>query len=353
MAYSGWHGDVVSDSVAVLGAALLAGNGVVFRAPAAAPETARLIAELAVEAGVPDGLVQVVDSDADLGGMGGVDAFFYRGPRAGAVELTAAAGARDVPVPVYTDVLGGNSVYVDGSADLEDAATLVCTAAFLDCGRHRAAVDRVFVDARVYAPFLNMLATEVRNLRAGPAFDIDAHVGPAVGLAGGSAIDDVVRVVKDAVDGGAVVAAGGQPGKFGSGIYTPTLLADCTERMEIMGGGQSGYGNGDVVVGPVVGVMPVPRSRGDEDLVRLVNQQRHVRSFAWFEGGQGDGDGEADGSEAEAARAAERPFDAFARSHASLALHNRVGVVSPNLPDGFFGTDGLRAFLRRKAVVVE
>lgn len=189
----GGAGSPWAEPVLEAAAAVLAGNGVVL-APAHA-QVGERIAGVFGRAGVPDGLLQVVDPEADLEG--------------------ACVAVTELEPPVGKATM----VVLDG-APLSRTVTGAVWAAFARSGRGRTAVGRVIVTPSVADPLLRRLEVAARRLRVGDPNDPQTEVGP---LATERDLERVEALVTEAVAGGAVLVCGGRSGAEGL-FYAPTVL---------------------------------------------------------------------------------------------------------------------------------
>jgi acyl-CoA reductase-like NAD-dependent aldehyde dehydrogenase len=208
-------------------AALLAGNGVVFSSPVAGLGE-RLVGVLG-RAGLPDGLVQVVDGAADEDLDAACD-------RATAIGLTGPRGAMLV---------------LDG-APLDAAAAAALWAAFSRAGHGPASVGRLVAVPAVAGALVERLAAGARRLRTGDPLDPATEVGP---LAAPGEVERVEALVADAVDRGARRLCGGP---LGGDRYAPVVLAGVAPDARVLRG---------PVPGPVLAVL---EAATEADAIALV-----------------------------------------------------------------------------------
>ncbi|MDW3219417.1 MAG: NAD-dependent succinate-semialdehyde dehydrogenase [Acidimicrobiales bacterium] len=205
--------------------ALGAGNAVVIKPPKETPLTALRVAELLHEAGVPDGVVNVVPT-TDSG------SWFDAATEHRATRMVSFTGSTEVGrvllrrcaerVLKVAMELGGNAPFiVFDDADLDAAVEGAIVAKMRHSAETCTAANRFFVEAGVSDAFTEKLAAAMGELKVGNGFDADVSCGPMINPA---AIDSIGSLVTAAVDGGASVAVGGHvldgPGYF----YEPTVL---------------------------------------------------------------------------------------------------------------------------------
>ena len=243
--------------------ALAAGCTVVLKPAAETPLTALAVAELLREAGVPDGVVEVVPT-TDAAGVVGT---WLGDPRVRKLSFTGSTGvgrqllrqAADRVLKASME-LGGNAPFVVlEDADVDAAVRGAMVAKFRGGGQACTAANRLYVHRSVAAEFMQRLVDEVEELTVGPAAD-GAAIGPLISRA---AVERVSASVDAAVRAGARVAAqAGVPSAPGH-FFPPTVLVDVPEDAAILG---------EEVFGPVA---PVVVWDDEAELLRLVNDTEH------------------------------------------------------------------------------
>jgi succinate-semialdehyde dehydrogenase/glutarate-semialdehyde dehydrogenase len=208
-----------------LGPALAAGCTVLLKPAEETPLTAVLIAELLREAGVPDGVVNLVVTDEPAPLVEAVLA----DPRVRKLSFTGstAVGRRllELCAPQVISAsleLGGNAPFVVlDDADLDVAVAQAMAAKMRNGGEACTAANRFLVHESVAEEFTAAFTAAMAAVRVGPGFEEGAQLGPLINAA---AREKVERLVADAVDRGARVRTGGEslpgPGFF----YPPTVL---------------------------------------------------------------------------------------------------------------------------------
>ncbi len=221
-----------------IGPALAAGCTVVLKPAEATPLCARATVEILVEAGLPDGVVNLVTA-LDPKPIGevftshpDVAKLTFTGSTAVGRVLAGAAGANLKRVSVE---LGGHAPFVVfPDADPVRAAKGAAALKFLNAGQACISPNRLYVHRSQVDPFVSTMTERVGRVRAGNGLDDGVGVGPLVNDA---AVAKVAAQVQDARDKGAEVPVGGQrldTGEFADGhFYAPTLLCNVTEDMTI------------------------------------------------------------------------------------------------------------------------
>jgi aldehyde dehydrogenase (NAD+) len=226
--------------------ALVAGNAAVVKPAEQTPLSALRLAELCAEAGVPDGVVNVVNGYGDPAGAAlssheGVDTITFTGSvPTGQVIMEAAAGT---VTPVTLELGGKNPAIVFPEADLDAAADWITTAIFTNAGQICSAADRVVVHDDVHDELVDRLVDIADSQEVGPGPD-DYDVGP---LASAEQLEKVTRYIEVGTKEGATLAAGGdaldRPGYF----VEPTVFVDVEPDMRIAQ---------EEIFGPVLSVIP-------------------------------------------------------------------------------------------------
>ncbi|MEK7752296.1 MAG: aldehyde dehydrogenase family protein [Acidobacteriota bacterium] len=203
-----------------LAPALAAGNAVVVKPHPAATETTLLLAELCSQAGLPDGMFNVVPGERKaalaLAAHAQVSMITFTGGVAAAEALARAAGAKK-----FCAELGSNAAnIVLADANLEDAAQKIARAAFEASGQQCISAQRVIVEISVFDRFLALFVEAAKSLKVGAPADPSTDIGPMVNAA---AAERIMDLVKDAVERGARVAL--MPERQGATVSPAILMA--------------------------------------------------------------------------------------------------------------------------------
>lgn len=206
--------------------ALICGNTAVLKAAEDAPLTAFLFAELAQRAGLPHGVLNVVQGYGAEAGEAlvmhpDVAVISFTGSTAVGRRIAALAGQRLAKVSL--ELGGKNPLVVCDDADLDQAVKWTVLSAFSNAGQRCAAASRVIVFDAIYEVFREKLLSAVGRLRVGPG-DMD-DFGPVINV---RQLDNMITAVERAACRGAVVSAGGGrltgPQHAGGYYMAPTVI---------------------------------------------------------------------------------------------------------------------------------
>lgn len=253
-------------------AALAAGCTVVARPSEYTPLTAMELVRILAEAGVPAGVVNLVNGEP--GPMG--EAMMAH-PACAKVHFTGSVRVgkllMDMASKTVTRLsleLGGNApVLVCGDVDLETIAAGAVAAKFRNSGQVCVAPQRFLVQRRVADEFLDRVARRVETLRVGPGLDRQTEVGPLINA---RQRDRVAALVQSAQASGASVRVGGArpPDRDKGYFYQPTLVGGVTTSMAMFN---------EEIFGPV---MPVASFDDLDEAIAMANATRYgLAAFVW------------------------------------------------------------------------
>lgn len=243
--------------------ALAAGNTVVLKPAEWSPLTASLLADIAAEAGLPDGVLNVVQGygeevGAPLVAHPGVRRISFTGSVPTARSIAAAAAPNLTPLSLE---LGGKSpLLVFADADLDLAADLAVEQ-YDNAGQVCLAATRLLVDASVAAEFTERLLDRVGRLVQGDPRDEATDIGPQIHRRHFERVDGFVR--RAAAAGARTLAGGGPNTDLGGLYYRPTLFTDVPEGAEILA---------EEVFGPVLTLQTFTT---EEQAVAMANATRY------------------------------------------------------------------------------
>ncbi len=239
--------------------ALAAGNTVVLRPSSATPFTGLIIGEIFQEAGLPDGVMNVINSRTaqaeTLISDPSVETIMFTGSVPVGRRVMELA-SRNL-THVILELGGKDPMIVLEDADVEKAVRGALWAGFMNTGQSCASVERVYVDKRVAEPFLDRLVNLTKALRVGDPLDPETDIGPMTTL---GQLETVEAQIAEARSRGAQVLCGGarlqtRPGYF----LMPSVLSQVDHSMKIMK---------EETFGPA---LPVMTFSGIEEALALAN----------------------------------------------------------------------------------
>lgn len=239
--------------------ALAAGCTAVVKPASETPLTALALARLAVRAGLPKGVLNVVTGKAAV-----VGDVLTSHP---AVRVVSFTGSTEVGKKlivqcastvkkIYTE-LGGNAPFiVFDDADLDAAVEGVLISKFRNMGQTCVCANRIYAQAGIHDAFVDKLKAAVAKLRVGDGREAGVTQGPLVNM---KAVEKVEQHIADAVRKGATVALGGARSPLGGSFFAPTVLTGVTADMAVAR---------EETFGPLA---PVFRFETEEEAIALAN----------------------------------------------------------------------------------
>lgn len=206
--------------------ALAAGCTLVVKPAEQTPFSALALAALAQQAGIPDGVFNVVTGDPmaigqELTSNPAVRKLSFTGSTQTG-RLLLAQCAHDIKRVSLE--LGGNAPFiVFADADLDQAVAGALAAKYRNSGQTCVCTNRFYIQDEIYAAFAERFQQAVAELTVGNGLDSDTHLGPLINQA---ALDKVQRHIADAVDKGAQLLLGGKPHALGGNFFEPTILTE-------------------------------------------------------------------------------------------------------------------------------
>ena len=256
-----WNGPTAAAAFGLF--PLCAGNSVVLKPAEQTPMTAVVVAELALEAGIPPGVFNVVQGVGETVGAAvvahpHVDAISFNGSVDTGRAIQASAAARVKRVCLE---LGGKSpsiIFPD--ADLEAAAGAVMSGVWGASGQVCTCNTRVLVHESVYDELLERVVGGSRALRIGGGFDPDTEMGPLVSAA---QLERVQRYVQIGLDEGAELTLGGERHGDRGYFHQPTIFTSVRNDMRIAQ---------EEIFGPVMSVL---KFSSEDQAYRIANDTEY------------------------------------------------------------------------------
>ncbi|NGM69821.1 aldehyde dehydrogenase family protein [Natronolimnobius sp. AArcel1] len=228
--------------------ALATGNTLVLKPAKVAPGVALEIFKALDEAGLPDGVANVVVGPGSTVGNElvvheDVDAVSFTG--SGQVGHMIYDKATDDGKRVQTELGGKNPTVVSDTADVEEAAAIIAAGAFGTTGQSCTATSRAIVHTDVYDEFVDAIVAEAESIKIGPGKESD--MGPQVNESELEGTLDYIEVAEN--EGATLATGGGQPDEFDEGHFVePTVFTDVDNEFRIAQ---------EEVFGPVLAVIEV------------------------------------------------------------------------------------------------
>ena len=244
--------------------ALAAGNTVVVKPPEWAPLTASMLADIAHDAGLPDGAFNVVQGIGEEAGAAlvanpDVDRIAFTGSVPTGKLVAASAGANLTPVSLE---LGGKSPFVAfDDADM-DALVKQAVGQFDNAGQVCLAGTRLLVQREIYDGFLDRFVEAAAAIRQGDPRDDATDIGPQITREHFDRVDGFVR--RAITDGAKPVLGGGPNDDLGGLYFRPTAFVDAPAGSEILR---------EEVFGPVLTVQAFT----DEDEAVVARERHRLR----------------------------------------------------------------------------
>jgi succinate-semialdehyde dehydrogenase/glutarate-semialdehyde dehydrogenase len=319
----------VYQPVRVLAANLMAGNAVLLKHAALCTGSGLMLRDVCLEAGLPQGLFDVVVIDHDTS-----DKLIAHKLVRGVTMTGSDTAGRQIGQQAAKHLkksvleLGSNDAYlVLEDADVELAVKTCVAGRIFNNGETCVSAKRFVVTASVYDAFVTAFVDQMKAIKMGDPTAQDTQLGP---LSSKEQFIMLSKQVDKSVDGGAELLCGGTPPK-GVGQYFPaTVLANCQL-------GTPAYD--DELFGPVAAII---KAKDDQDAIRIANDSRY-----------GLGGGIFTKDEKKAVKLARDHFDT------GMVRINSFGTADPNMPfggvkDSGFGREhggfGMKEFVNTKAI---
>jgi len=230
-----------------------AGNTAVWKPSEYAPMSCAMVADLFVEAGLPKGVINVVQGMGDIGAAlvehTSVDGIFFTGSTATGKLIAAKAGLR----PHLLELGGDGPFIILPDADIDAAVEGAMNGCFYYAGQVCTSAERLIVHEKVHDEFVKKLKARTKRLRIGDPAQKETEMGP---LCNNATLRRVVEHVNDAVAKGAIIEQTG----LEEGLYYPaTILTGVTTDMLIAQ---------EETFGPVA---PIIKVRSADEAIKIAN----------------------------------------------------------------------------------
>ena len=251
-------------------AAMAVGCTTVVKPASQTPFSALAVAVLAKEAGLPDGVFNVITGSAseigkELTSNSLVRKISFTGStEVGKILLEQSAST----VKKVSMELGGHApLIVFDDADMDEAVAGAMQSKFRNSGQTCICTNRIFVHEKIYDEFLNKFTEEVSKITVGNGLEDGIVSGPLIDK---SSLEKVIDHVKDAVNTGAKIAIGGDIHSIGGNFYQPTVLSNVSRRAKI---------TFEETFGPVA---PLYKFSSDDEVIEMANDTPYGLASYFF-----------------------------------------------------------------------
>lgn len=307
--------------------ALAGGNAVLYKPSEFATLTGMKFRKLLWDAGIPSDVFECAIGEGDVGNIlleADLDGYFFTGSYKTGKYIAEKVAPKLVPLQL--ELGGKDPLYImDDVVDVKQSAINAAEGAFYNNGQSCCAVERIYVQSKIYDQFLEEFVKEVKRYQIGDPMEDNTFIGPVTRL---PQIEILMNQISDAVDKGAKILTGGQR-ISGKGYYIePTVLSDVNHNMLVMR---------EESFGPIIGIQKVA---SDEEALALMQDTEYGLTSAVFSSDQS------------------RAENVLSHLNSGTAYWNCCDRVSPNVPwsgrknSGVGSTlsyQGIRAFVQPKA----
>ena len=246
--------------------AMAAGCTIVIKPAEQTPLSALALADLAIRAGIPNGVINILTADADnsiaIGKTLCESPIIRHISFTGSTEVGRILMAQSAPtVKKLALELGGHAPFiVFEDADIDAAVAGAIISKYRNSGQTCVCANRIYVHKKVHDEFVEKFAKAIQTIKVGNGLEEGILQGPLIDQA---ALAKVERHVADALSKGAKLIAGGKPSTLGGTYYEPTILDHVTSDMLI---------TVEETFGPVA---PILSFESDDEVIKLANQSQY------------------------------------------------------------------------------
>lgn len=242
--------------------ALLAGNAVMYKPSEYSTLTGLEIETLLHEAGVPANVFQLAIGGKKVGDQlldMPMDGYFFTGSYKTGKYIYEKVAPK--MVPCQCELGGKDPLYVaDDVADIKSVAAATADGAFYNNGQSCCAVERIYVNEKVYDRYVEEFVKEVKSYKMGPPTEDSVYIGP---LTRKEQLELLQAQVDEAINNGATINTGGKR-RDGKGFYfEPTVITNVSHHLGVMK---------DESFGPIIGIMKV---KDDEEAIKLMSDTEY------------------------------------------------------------------------------
>ena len=242
--------------------ALLSGNAVMYKPSEYSTLTGLQIEKLLKQAGIPENIFQVAIGAGNVGQLLlelPFDGYFFTGSYKTGKYIYEKIAPK--MVPCQCELGGKDPLYVaDDVKDIKAVAAGTADGAFYNNGQSCCAVERIYVNEKVYDQYINEFIREVKSWKIGSPLQEGIYIGP---LSRKEQLIALEGQLIDAVNKGAIILTGGKKINGKGYFFEPTVLVNVTHDMNVMK---------DESFGPVIGIMKV---KDDEEAIKLMKDTEY------------------------------------------------------------------------------
>ncbi|MCA2016421.1 aminobutyraldehyde dehydrogenase [Vibrio tritonius] len=252
-----------------IGPALAAGCCSILKPAPTTPRTSLLLGAIAKEAGLPDGVLNILSGDNETG------ALLTAHPDVQMISLTGSCrtgkaimkSAADTLKRVHLELGGKAPLIIFDDADIKKAAEKATIGGFLNSGQDCTAATRILVHESIYAKTVDALVQATKDFTIGSPFDADTKIGSMISH---SQQQTVAGFVERAQQAGATVLIGGYIPERSGYYYAPTLLANVKQDSEVVQ---------EEIFGPV---MTIQSFKTDDEALTMANDVKYGLASSVF-----------------------------------------------------------------------
>ncbi|KUF32502.1 MULTISPECIES: aldehyde dehydrogenase [Lysinibacillus] len=245
---------------------LAAGSTAVMKPAELTPMTATRLVELCQEAGIPDGVVNLVhgfggnSAGAFLSEHPDVDAITFTGEtKTGTTIMKAAAPTLK---KVSFELGGKNPTIIFKDSDLDEVLATTLKSSFTNQGQVCLCGSRIYVERDIYKEFVEKFVARTKELKIGDPFDATTDIGSVVGKEHYEKVMGYIQIARE--EGGNILTGGGRPATIDKGYYIePTIITDLTDQDRCVR---------EEIFGPVVTVLPFDT---EDDVISRANDTNY------------------------------------------------------------------------------
>ncbi len=254
-------------------AVLAAGCSIVLKPSELTPFSATALAYLAKEAGIPDGVFNIITGDSQK-----IGEEFCNNKIIKKISFTGSTRVGKILSKQCGDSLTKLSLELGGSApfivfddaNLDDAISGLIHAKFRNGGQACTCVNRIFIHEKIHDEFVKKLSEKVKELTIGDGFEDSSNIGPMINE---DAVKKVERLIDEAINQGAKCEIGGK--KIKDNFFKPTILTDVNHKMDVAN---------EEIFGAVAAIQ---KFKTEEEVIKLANNTEYGLGSYFYTNDQG------------------------------------------------------------------